>query len=122
VTTVSGSNRVIRGGSWNNDARNCRSAYRNNDAPGNRNDNLGFRLLSTGLSRRGRFTDLLRVLQAMSRPSSCAGRWPDKQPCPAAFGRPARVRRPPQALLSWPRGSAMVSRSIRGFQVWERAR
>lgn len=47
VTTVSGSNRVMRGGSWNNDASNCRSAYRNNATPGNRNDNLGFRLLST---------------------------------------------------------------------------
>jgi len=45
VTTVSGSNRVIRGGSWNNDASNCRLAYRNNATPGNRNDNLGFRLL-----------------------------------------------------------------------------
>jgi formylglycine-generating enzyme required for sulfatase activity len=45
--TVSGSNRVNRGGSWINDARNCRSAYRDNDHPGNRNDNLGFRLVST---------------------------------------------------------------------------
>jgi len=35
---------VIRGGSWNNDARNCRSAVRNNSLPGNRDDNLGFRL------------------------------------------------------------------------------
>lgn len=39
-----GSNRVIRGGSWNNDARNVRAAYRNWNDPGNRNDNLGFRL------------------------------------------------------------------------------
>jgi len=39
-----GSNRVNRGGSWNNNARNCRSANRNNNAPGNRNNNLGFRL------------------------------------------------------------------------------
>jgi len=39
-----GSNRVIRGGSWNNDARNCRSAYRNRNWPENRNQNLGFRL------------------------------------------------------------------------------
>ncbi len=43
----SGSNRVIRGGSWNNDAQNLRSANRNNNDPGNRNDNLGFRLEST---------------------------------------------------------------------------
>ncbi|MCI5126486.1 MAG: hypothetical protein D3925_18915 [Candidatus Electrothrix sp. AR5] len=38
-----GENRVIRGGSWNNKARNCRSAYRNRNEPDNRNDNLGFR-------------------------------------------------------------------------------
>lgn len=40
-----GSNRVLRGGSWNNNARNSRSAYRNNNNPGNRNNNVGFRLV-----------------------------------------------------------------------------
>jgi hypothetical protein len=42
--------RVIRGGSWNNDARNVRAAYRNNNEPSNRNNNLGFRCaeLTTG--------------------------------------------------------------------------
>jgi hypothetical protein len=39
-----GSNRVYRGGSWNSNARNVRAAYRNANDPGNRNDNLGFRL------------------------------------------------------------------------------
>jgi retron-type reverse transcriptase len=39
-----GSNRVNRGGSWNNNARNCRSANRDNNDPGNRNNNLGLRL------------------------------------------------------------------------------
>ena len=38
-----GANRVIRGGSWNNDAGNCRSTYRNRNEPENRNNNLGFR-------------------------------------------------------------------------------
>jgi len=38
------SNRMIRGGNWNNNARNCRSAYRNNNTPDNRNNNIGFRL------------------------------------------------------------------------------
>ncbi|MBN2054538.1 SUMF1/EgtB/PvdO family nonheme iron enzyme [bacterium] len=37
--------RVIRGGSWNNDADNCRSAYRNRRNPDNRNRNRGFRLV-----------------------------------------------------------------------------
>ena len=41
---ASGSNRVQRGGSYNNDANNCRSAYRNNNNPSNRNNNNGFRL------------------------------------------------------------------------------
>ena len=44
---ASGSNRVIRGGSWNNNARNCRSANRNNNWPDNRNINNGFRAAST---------------------------------------------------------------------------
>jgi len=34
---------VIRGGSFDNSARNARSAYRNHDEPSNRDDNLGFR-------------------------------------------------------------------------------
>jgi hypothetical protein len=42
---IEGSNRVIRGGSWNNDAENCRTANRNNDHPDNRNNNNGFRLV-----------------------------------------------------------------------------
>jgi len=41
------SNRVKRGGSWNNNAQNCRSANRNNNSPGNRNNNLGIRLSSS---------------------------------------------------------------------------
>jgi hypothetical protein len=35
---------VIRGGSWNNHASNCRAANRNRNKPSNRNNNLGFRL------------------------------------------------------------------------------
>ena len=44
---ASGSNRVYRGGSWNNNANNCRSANRNNNNPNNRNNNIGFRAAST---------------------------------------------------------------------------
>ncbi len=39
-----GSNRVIRGGSWNSNAENVRAANRNWNEPDDRNDNLGFRL------------------------------------------------------------------------------
>jgi len=35
---------VLRGGSWNNNAENCRVSYRNNYEPGNCNNNIGFRL------------------------------------------------------------------------------
>ncbi|MBF0631361.1 MAG: SUMF1/EgtB/PvdO family nonheme iron enzyme [Magnetococcales bacterium] len=38
-----GGNRVIRGGSWNDNARNVRAAYRNRHPSDNRNDDLGFR-------------------------------------------------------------------------------
>lgn len=38
-----------RGGSWNNNAGNCRAANRNNNTPSNRNDNIGFRLSSPGI-------------------------------------------------------------------------
>ena len=33
-----------RGGSWNNDAANCRTANRNTNDPTNRTNNNGFRL------------------------------------------------------------------------------
>ncbi|OQY57904.1 MAG: hypothetical protein B6245_14665 [Desulfobacteraceae bacterium 4572_88] len=40
-----GSRRVGRGGSWFNDARICRSAYRAGLQPGCRGNDLGFRLV-----------------------------------------------------------------------------
>ena len=39
-----GSERAIRGGSWNNPARTCRSAERNGGEPDDRNGDFGFRL------------------------------------------------------------------------------
>ncbi len=45
--SASGSNRVIRGGSWGNYAVACRSANRNRITPGDRDYFLGFRLLRT---------------------------------------------------------------------------
>jgi len=48
----SGSGRVLRGGSWYDDARHCRAAYRNRYRPDNRYDNIGFRVVvaARGLS------------------------------------------------------------------------
>ena len=43
-TSRKGRKRVLRGGSWINNARNLRSAQRNANDPGNRNHNIGFRL------------------------------------------------------------------------------
>jgi len=36
--------RMVRGGRWSNTARNCRSAFRLNNTPGNRLNTIGFRL------------------------------------------------------------------------------
>ena len=41
------SSRVLRGGAWNNNPDNLRSANRNNNQPDNRNNNVGFRVAST---------------------------------------------------------------------------
>lgn len=36
---------MVRGGAFNNNERNARCAYRNNNHPDNRNNNLGFRVV-----------------------------------------------------------------------------
>ncbi|MBO3710906.1 MAG: SUMF1/EgtB/PvdO family nonheme iron enzyme [Candidatus Accumulibacter sp.] len=36
---------MVRGGSWNNNRDNARCATRNDNDPGNRNNNLGLRLV-----------------------------------------------------------------------------
>jgi formylglycine-generating enzyme required for sulfatase activity len=36
---------TLRGGAWNNDARNARVSYRNRNHPANYNDNAGFRVV-----------------------------------------------------------------------------
>jgi formylglycine-generating enzyme required for sulfatase activity len=41
--TETGAERVLRGGSWNNNARNVRCACRNQKPSDNRNENIGFR-------------------------------------------------------------------------------
>jgi formylglycine-generating enzyme required for sulfatase activity len=41
-----GSSRVLRGGSWNRSAQDCRSANRNDGTPDYRFSHVGFRLVS----------------------------------------------------------------------------
>lgn len=60
---LEGSNRVLRGGSWNNNAQNCRVANRNNNRPDNSNNNIGFRLV---LAQNDVSDDLI-----VNRESSC---------------------------------------------------
>jgi len=45
---ATGSSRVLRGGSWFNDARVLRSALRNSIGPGDRGSDVGFRLVRVG--------------------------------------------------------------------------
>lgn len=62
--------RVLRGGSWDNNPDNARSANRNNNTPANRNNNNGFRVASTLRSARAdTFTDVpgeFRSVQGLS--------------------------------------------------------
>jgi formylglycine-generating enzyme required for sulfatase activity/serine/threonine protein kinase len=44
------SDRVLRGGNWNNDAAYSRSAYRHHSEPNSRDSSLGFRVVRTALS------------------------------------------------------------------------
>ncbi len=43
---TSGSDRMIRGGSWYDEAAYCRSAFRYYDSPGHRDNGLGFRIVA----------------------------------------------------------------------------
>ena len=40
-----GKNRVVRGGSWNSSPQDCRSAFRDKEAPESRDDEIGFRVV-----------------------------------------------------------------------------
>jgi len=42
---------LLRGGAWNNNQDNARCAYRNRNNPNNRNNNIGFRVCVSTLSR-----------------------------------------------------------------------
>ena len=62
MSVEASAHRVIRGGSWNNDAQNVRAAYRNHNEPSNRNNNLGFRCAELTTEPDG---------SLLNRPASC---------------------------------------------------
>ena len=68
---ASGSSRVLRGGNWNNNASNCRSANRNNNSPTNTNNNNAFRTVrSSEVSpQRESDSDPASVPSAPARPA-----------------------------------------------------
>jgi len=69
-----GSNRVNRGGSWNNNAINCRAANRNNNNPTNRNNNLGFRSVLPPAQPGCRKAAGLTRRPSCPRPQCCRGK------------------------------------------------
>jgi len=94
-----GSNRVKRGGNWNNNAQNCRSANRNNNNPSNRNNNIGFRLARAPRRPTARIQECAPSASAATRaaaPRPATGtksRAPGPAPAPgrrAATGRKTR--------------------------------
>lgn len=60
--------RVLRGGSWNNNAINLRASNRNRNEPDNRNNNIGFRPART-LHRRGPAVETPGVCRRESSPA-----------------------------------------------------
>jgi len=85
---IAGGNRVLRGGSWNDNGRNVRSANRNTNEPGNRNHNIGFRLAPAQASVKPAL-DQMTILSAASRRQKAnalrqAGRQRRRTPAEAA--------------------------------------
>ncbi|WP_071987509.1 SUMF1/EgtB/PvdO family nonheme iron enzyme [Crocosphaera watsonii] len=64
---------MLRGGSWNNNPSNCRSANRNNNDPGNRNNNIGFRVVVVrrAILGQNQWMGIYRVCKEKSRSCSC---------------------------------------------------
>lgn len=101
-----GSRRVIRGGDWYSDARDCRSAFRYADVPSGRFYALGMRIVCELTSEGARLDPLI-----------AAGGRQTAEPPVSAAGRP--LPEPPNPSLSeeWPRW-----RGARGDGTWQAVR
>lgn len=95
--------RVVRGGSWNNNDQNVRSAYRNRNNPNNRNNNKGFRVVAHGFH----FSILRRLRLAQREPEAgAAGSWP----C-----------HPHPSSLNWEREERVAGHIAKGSAPWSSA-
>ena len=77
---------MIRGGSWNNEPRNLRSANRNRNDTDNRNNNLGFRLAQSARAAVGRARS-----RSVHGQAGC-GAWVSMSPFPGLALRCAQTR------------------------------
>ncbi|NLX12795.1 MAG: hypothetical protein GXY44_03965 [Phycisphaerales bacterium] len=88
---------MLRGGSWNNHPRNCRSANRNRNNPDNRNNNNGFRVVAVlaGVHLRGGHR---RGIGPEFRPSSLNAvmRHPRRRKSRGPWPTPRHRRWPPE--------------------------
>ena len=92
--TITATARVVRGGSYFNNRRNCRSAYRNRNEPINFNNNIGFRVV-----RSTRWVwPVVLVAQTRQPRLNMAGRIPASSPkasyLPGASGGVANIESP----------------------------
>ena len=119
-----GSNRVIRGGSWINNARNVRSACRNRNDPGNRNNNLGFRLLNSAERVRKRRLRLNRhlsfpqnkILRRKRMDAACVSSTRERTRCLFIKLNRHVDRSYLQSLPKWP--STNLGQRLRARSIW----
>ncbi len=78
--------RVVRGGSWNKPSRNLPAAIRNRNRAGNRNQNLGFRVLCRS---RPEHASRARWAPCRKDPGQAgAWRWPSETALPGRSSKP----------------------------------
>jgi hypothetical protein len=86
---IAGDERVLRGGSWNNNGRNARCANRNGNEPDNRNQNIGFRFAPAQASQVATHDQMIFLSAASRRQKANALR---------QAGRPSAERLPKRRL------------------------